>query len=244
MFKKIFLPQLDGRALDSIKIAAAILMILDHFNHILLAGSSTVMFLLGRGAFPLFCYAAARAVMRAPEKTPRYALVLAIMGGLAQPFYFFSFGQMTGNVLFTLAAGGMIALWSEKMPRRYLYAFFIFAIVSMYGPSIAEFGLVGAALPAAMLLWMRGEKAAFAFAAIFIFLMNMGGLGEATEKNTLSELFLTASVTGLSAFFLFWLTLHSAAAIKGTGRLLPRYFLHIFYPVHMTALKGIALLFK
>lgn len=182
--------------------------------------------------------------MRAPEKTPRHALILVIVGGITQPFYLFSFGQEIGNVLFTLAAGGMIAMWSQKIPRPYLYAFFVFSIVSMYGPSITEFGLAGAALPAAFLLWMRGEKTAIPFALLFIFLMNMGGLGKIIEKNTPSNLLLTASVTGLSALFLFWMTIHSAAAFKGTKRLLPRYFLHIFYPVHMTLLKGIALLFK
>ena len=56
---KNLLPQLDGRALDSIKICAALFMVIDHVNLMWLHETSFPMLLAGRGTFPLFCYAVA-----------------------------------------------------------------------------------------------------------------------------------------------------------------------------------------
>src|SRR3989338_5224412 len=105
--KKSFLHQCDGRALDFIKICAALLMVVENMNVIWFDETFFPLHLLGRAAFPLFCYAVAVAVMKKEGAggAGRYVIKLLILGALVQPFYQPALGAGTCNVIFTLAAG-------------------------------------------------------------------------------------------------------------------------------------------
>ena len=73
---KTFIPQVDGRALDAIKICAAVFMVIDHINTTLLASTRLEMFLIGRITFPLFCYALAASMLKAGPDKARITLEL------------------------------------------------------------------------------------------------------------------------------------------------------------------------
>ena len=67
--QKSFLPQCDGAALDFIKSCAAIFMITDYINTIWFHQAFISMNFIGRGTFPLFCYAVAAAVLKVKDSS-------------------------------------------------------------------------------------------------------------------------------------------------------------------------------
>jgi hypothetical protein len=242
--KKSFLPQCDGRALDFIKICAALLMVIDHMNEIWFGAELFTMYLLGRAAFPLFCYAVAAAVMKKDRRGAGiYAARLLILGALVQPFYQPALGAATGNVIFTLAAGAAFAAFTSRARPWQIYTLYAAAALSMLLPLAVEFGLAGIMLPSAIVLALRGQKGVYPFLILLLFSINAGGLLEVLQKGISRDAWMACLVIGLASALLPWLVLSIARDLKQSGRYLSKYSLHVFYPGHLVLLKALGLVF-
>lgn len=236
---KTFIPQVDGRALDAIKICAAVFMVIDHINTTLLASTRLEMFLIGRITFPLFCYALAASMLKAgPDKAPRYALTryaprLLLFAVLTEPVVQFSRDiGMVGNVLFTLGLGAAIAGLSFRLKNWHMYILCALAIALMYFPAPIEFSAAGVMLPAAFLMALRGEKGGTVCLVALLCAVNLGDFGAtlgAMNPPLASFMVMVMLATILPPL----LIIRSAAQWPQQGRLLPKYFLHVFYPLHI-----------
>ena len=242
---KTFIPQVDGRGLDFIKAAAAIFMVIDHVNSMLLGSSRIDMFLIGRITFPLFCFALAMALFKAGDEKGtnyairRYAPRLFIFALLTEPISRFSrdIGDVY-NVMFTLALGAVMAGLSLRMKDWQVLALCLIAIALMYFEPLFEFSAAGVMLPAAFLMALRGRPLALICLPAVLACINFGDYGSYFEE-------VSAAKAGLMIAMAFFcvvppiLLVRYAAKMPKTGRYLPKYFLHIFYPAHMLALWAI-----
>jgi hypothetical protein len=262
---KSFLPQCDGRALDFIKILAAIFMVIDHTNEICLQHTRLLMEMVGRGTFPLFCYAVAMAILkiksasipcegRGPDpakswipafagtRQARYINRLFIGALISQPFYFFAFGGDTLNVIFTLALGAVFAIVSFRAQLWQMYALYIAAAVSMLWFVPLEFGFAGVMVPSAIVLALRGNKSAYPFLILLLVMMNAAGILPVIQHHQADlNSWIVAGLNGLASIILPWLALDLARALPQTGRWMPKYAFYVFYPAHLVILKLIAL---
>jgi hypothetical protein len=254
---KSFLPQCDGRALDFIKILAAIFMVIDHTNEICLQHTRLLMEMVGRGTFPLFCYAVAMAILKIKQRDVPHAerkmkmrqyLVRLFAGALiAQPFYYFAFGgNMAGgetvNVIFTLALGAVFAIVSFRAQLWQMYALYIAAAVSMLWFVPLEFGFAGVMVPSAIVLALRGNKSAYPFLILLLVMMNAAGILPVIQHHQAGlDSWIVAGLNGLASIILPWLALDLARALPQTGRWMPKYAFYVFYPAHLVILKLIAL---
>lgn len=237
--RKSFIPQTDGQALDFIKICAAVFMVMDHINASLLGSTQPVMFLLGRAVFPLFCYALAMSLLRVgPEKTPRYALRhiaprLLILAVITEPIAQLSrdIGPV-GNVLFTLGFGAIVAGLTCRLKDWQIAALCLLSLLPLYFMPLVEFSTAGIMLPAAFLLVLRGRKIGYACVFMLLACINLPVIGNITEAVTAEDI-LAISLTSAATIITPIVLIRYAADQPQTGRYLPKYFLHIFYPLHL-----------
>ena len=228
----------SGVALDLIKAMAAVFMIGDHINTILLSGAIPNLYIAGRIAFPLFCYAAACHLARRGE-AGGYSAKILLFAVLAQPIFAWADEVQLGNVLFTLAAGAAVGAAIVNAGPLVRHAFFTaVTIVSFAMPVSAytgvEFGVAGVALPAAIALLLRRDATALPWLVAMLFLINMS---PPQPENPNWWWWFWA--TGLSASLGGAATVAVASLAPRTGRALPRYFLHVFYPAHLALLAAL-----
>jgi len=242
--KKSLLPLHNGYALDFIKICAALFMIIDHVNFIWFNHKSLWMLLIGRGTFPLFCYAVAIAVLKTQGHIPaRYVKRMFIFAVLAEPFHYFALEIPNGNVIFTLALGALVAAFVHHIKLWQIYTLYIGAVVSMLLPFLVEFGMVGIMLPSAIILALRGEKSVLPFLILLLFSVNMGNFLNELQKGINPTVLSAFSIIGITCIILPAIVLDLAKNFPQTKRLLWKYALHVFYPAHLFLLKIIGLIF-
>ncbi len=246
--KKSFLPLLDGRALDFIKIAAVIFMVIDHINHVWYKSEIIEMGMVGRTTFPLFCYAVAISVMRGgAEKIPHYMSRLILFGLISQPITTLAWDDMSiVNVLFTLAFGALVCGLTYKLKDWQMYLLHIGGALCMLAKMPIEFGMAGVMLPSAFLMVLQGKKGALPTLLLLLMLINMSGIyegiGIALEKGSFS-LFSFPLMLGVCATLFPWMTLEAGKYFKQDGRYLSKYFLHVFYPAHLFIIWALGLVF-
>jgi hypothetical protein len=244
-FTKTLVPQLDGRALDFIKISAAVFMVIDHINLMWLNSDSPGMFMVGRATFPLFCYAVAMAMFKAgPDKAPRYGLqkylprllALALVSEIASQI-----ARDTGvlNVIFTLGLGAAIAGFSYRLKDSHLILLGVVSILATGLPEIMEFGTTGIMLPTAILMYMHKRRGGLTLMLCLLYLINMNGYNDALQILNPEALVYILPMT-FSATVLPWWVLQWSQKLPQDGRYLHKYALHIFYPGHMLLLWAIA----
>lgn len=235
--KQPFFP-ITGQALDVLKILAALFMLIDHVDAILLERTSVAMQLIGRGAFPLFCYATAAYLLRGGQ-AGRYAVSLLAFGVIVQPVYAFALVPEQGNVLFSLAAGCALASVLMRLPAPLVHGTFLIGVLDAANPSIMDFGLTGACLPAAIVFALQGKKQYMPWLAALLFVLNVGPDLAALKS---AEVFTANCTLVVSIIVILWMSFLGARMFTGEGRLLHRYALHIFYPGHLALLALIAAL--
>ncbi len=228
-------------------------MVIDHINAIWLHHGEMLMGLVGRGTFPLFCYAVAAAVLKVknsslpPEERKksvrRYLIRLLVLALAAQPFYFFALGGNTVNVIFTLALGIVFAALSFRARLWQMYALYTAALFSMLWTLPLEFGLAGVMLPSAIVLVQRGYRSAWPFLILLLLFINAGGALEGLEAHVSPLVWAYVALNGLFSSVLPWLVLDTANRLQQRGRFLPKYALHVFYPAHLAILKLLGLAF-
>ena len=153
--------RLSGAPLDFIKTAAAGFMVLDHFNTIILGRGDVWLFRFGRIAFPLFCLAVACHVVRDQDRRGRSLSLLLVFAALTQPIYAWAFQSASGNVLFTLAAGGAIAAFLPSLRpllRTAVLAAVLAAcwLIPQFANTPSDYGVAGMVFPAAFVLMAIG----------------------------------------------------------------------------------------
>lgn len=242
---KTFIPQADGRGLDFIKICAAVFMVIDHVNSTLLGGTRLEMLMLGRITFPLFCYALAVALFKAGEEKAfgyalkRYTPRLLIFAVLTEPIARFSrdIGD-TYNVMFTLALGAAVAGLSLRMKDRVFALLCIVSVGLMYFPPLTEFSFVGIMLPAGFLFAMRKRPLGVPCLLLLLACVNYGNYGALIDDFAPQALVLMVMMSLFCIIPPLWL-IRFAATMPQSGRYLPKYFLHVFYPAHMLAIWAV-----
>ena len=231
--------RLAGAPLDAIKCVAAVLMVGDHVDTILLDGHAVLLWRFGRIAFPLFALAAAVHLVRGRAIGP-YAVGLLLVGVPTQPIYAaaFPYGTTEANILFTLAAGATLAGWlAAAGPIRHV-AFGAGLACALFLPGLAktgvDFGLAGLLVPGAILPSLRRDASGPYWLLASIVALNAVGWHPRGEAPIASALLDAGTIlVGGGAIVL------AATQFAGRPRFLPRYALQAFYPGHLLILVAL-----
>ena len=230
---------LAGAPLDAVKVAAAALMLLDHVNTVLLNGSATWMWRLGRAAFPLFCFVLACHLARGGD--PRRAVATLLLFGIPTQLAFaaaFPYGGREASILFTLAAGAALAAAvTSPAHRRWAHPVLGAGLcAALLAPALAgtgvDFGLGGMLLPTAILLALLGPPVA----GVAWTLAVLAALNAHTWLPPGEIRLVKVGTDALVAAAVGCVAVALAATLRGRPRFLPRYALHLFYPGHLALL--------
>ena len=228
----------SGAPLDVIKLAAAALMLGDHINTALLNSGAPLLWRFGRIAFPLFCFVLACHLVRGADPW-RYVRVLLPVGIVTQPIFAAAFRVEYANILFTLAAGAVLAaaLLKEGGWRAHLVLAAGTAVVFAWQARArtgVDFGVAGMLFPAALALALAGARWHVVWAAVLLFSLNAWA-NRAPHETWLGGASLDAVFAGLGGLAAIGLAL----LFRGKPRFLPRYALYLFYPGHLLALAAL-----
>lgn len=234
---------LSGWPLDAVKIMAAVLMLADHANDLLFGNQYVFAYLAGRGAFPLFCWAAAAALLRARGdravwRQAAFLLAFAFLSELASQWARPHYDVV--NVLFTLALGVALSPVVLRMPVWGRGCSYALAAGLMAFPSAAEFGAAGALLPVALAGALMGGRLDMLAAAVLAAVMNFSPF--LSRDIPLAGGASVVAAATLWPLAILWFV--ARQRLPQTGRLLPRYALHAFYPLHMVMLAALARLLR
>jgi hypothetical protein len=228
------------------KIVAVVFMVIDHLDYFWFQRSFPLMMLVGRGTFPIFCYAVAVAAQKAdPATLQRYVSRLLIFGLIAEPASILTHNTSGINVIFTLALGALFIGLLPRLKDWQICACYVLSLICMLLPQTIEFGFAGVMLPSAILLVMQGRAAYLPFLILLMFGINASDLAGAMRTAPLADIAESQLTIGLGTivFSCFALKLTESSRMPQDGRYLSRYFLYAFYPLHMLALWGVKLAF-
>lgn len=219
-----------GASLDLVKIVAAIAMVAAHVNELLLHNAWRPLWDFGRLAFPLFSFAVASNLLRG-AKAPAYVQMFLLLGALTQPFYAVAFVTDQADTLFTLAVGATIGVFLRPLKPAVQHAIFaggIAAVFTTWVPAQAgvDGDIAGMLFPAAVLLVLDCGRTHIIWLLLLLVGLNF------FHDMTPSDIILTSLRTGVLCLLVLW----AAAAFRNRSRILPRYSLQAFYPVHLLVL--------
>ena len=260
-----------------LKLLAMLFMLIDHIGAIIIENGifelpgaaeypaliflDSCLRLLGRSAFPLFCFLLSEGCVHTRSRR-RYLCSLLIFAFLSEiPFDFAVTGKIWDpaqqNVFFTLA-GGMAAIWLTDILRkpesdpfsRVTAAAGIIAVCVLVQLIRSDYGFFGVIL--AMLFYLLREKPREMFLSCGIWLCLGAALLNAflywdTYVSYISDygmlqtamVFVLSGVTELFGIFSF---VFIAKYNGERGALpMPKYFFYGFYPVHFVILKLISM---
>ncbi|AMN39978.1 TraX family protein [Rhodoplanes sp. Z2-YC6860] len=215
-------PAGTGDTLEAAKLAAIVLMVVDHVLYALHEPWQTIGYLAGRPCIPIFVFIiVTRLAQDGPERSARMFARLLLWGVAAQPIYYWLGGgfSLKLNVLLTLAIA--VALTYCMKTARYFWA----AVIVAPLPFVLQL-LDGAATPLAMaagcLLFRRSQTAALALVVL-----------AATIENLLSPpLDWAGAAATLAAVPIILLSQIPAVRVPR----LPGMTFYAFYPLHLLAI--------
>lgn len=223
-----FHPVYANDGLDAAKIAAIVLMTI---NHLLLAWPepvSVIGYLVGRPCVPVFAFIMlARLAEGPPERAERMLARLCVWALIAQvPYYLLtSEWGIRANILVTLAIGTvLIVLWQRRATTPWAL---VPIVVIVLGLPFADQWLDGGAfIPVAQLLgfmvYRRSPDAALAIVVVVAAIQNM------VSTPTMPA----AALTTLVAALLVWLS----PRLAGITPRAPSWLFYAFYPAHLLAI--------
>ncbi|WP_407905198.1 conjugal transfer pilus acetylase TraX [Escherichia coli] len=215
---------------DIIKTVALVLMVLDHANRILHL-DKTWMFLVGRGAFPLFVLVwglnlSCHAHIRQPAINRLWG-----WGIIAQfAYYLAGFPWYEGNILFAFAVAAQVLTWCE-MRSGWRSAGTMLLLAVWLPFSGTSYGIAGMLMLAVSHWLYRAEDRTERLALVACLLAVIPALNLASSD--------VAAVAGLV------MTVLTVGLVSCTGKSLPRFwpgdFLPMFYACHLAVLGVLAL---
>ena len=226
---------LDGAPLDLVKLIAAIVMVVDHVNTILLGHEANALWYLGRVAYPWFGLALACHLQRGTPPA-RYAPALLLLAIASQPIYGAAFGGGEASPIATLALAAITIVALRPCDLWLQHLVFAAGSAALLAPwlqarSGVDFGLAGILFPAALFLVMAGRRSHTVWLAVMLLMLNWHRPEAIVSHQTV--------LAALSAALGSAVVVALAGVVKGRPRFLPRYALHVFYPGHLAILIAI-----
>lgn len=215
---------------DIIKTVALVLMVLDHANRILHLDQSW-MFLVGRGAFPLFALVWGLNLSRHTHIRQEAINRLWGWAVIAQfAYYLAGFPWYEGNILFAFAVAAQVLTWCET--RTWWRSAETMLLLAMWLPfSGTSYGIAGLLMLAVSHRLYRAEDRMERLALVACLLAVIPALNLATSD--------VAAVAGLV------MTVLTVGLVSCTGKSLPRFwpgdFFPTFYACHLAVLGVLAL---
>lgn len=214
---------------DIIKTVALLMMAVDHIN-LLFHLEQTWMFLVGRGAFPLFALMWGLNLARYEQIPQESVYRLWGWAVIAQFGYFLAgFPWYEGNILFTFAVAAQLLKWCENR-ALYRSATAMLLLVIWIPLSETSYGIVGLLMLAFSYRLYRTDNLAerlilAVFLVVIIFALNL----MSSDLAAIAGLVLTVLVMRLVSY---------------VGKSLPRFwpsdFFPIFYAFHLVVLGILA----
>ncbi len=235
---------ISGAALDAIKLLAAILMVVDHVDDIIFDREAIALNLIGRAVFPLFCFATAAAFLRGGLGSARkYAIRLLVLGILVEPISRYTRDIEALNIFFTLGlAAGVMPLLCAAGKNVQRFVFLISLVPMMLGvPDFWEYGFVGILIPATIYMSINGDREAMVWSIILLSVVNLEDIPNIiAHLSPVLAIFLITYAVAAVLGSVFWVECVKKVSWPDKARLMPKYFLHVFYPAHLIVLALIA----
>lgn len=215
---------------DIIKTVALVLMVLDHIN-LIFQLKQEWMFLVGRGAFPLFALVWGLNLSRHAHIRQPAINRLWGWGIIAQfAYYLAGFPWYEGNILFAFAVVAQVLTWCETRSGWRTAAAIL--LMALWGPlSGTSYGIAGLLMLAVSHRLYRAEDRAERLALVACLLAVIPALNLATSD--------AAAVAGLV------MTVLTVGLVSCAGKSLPRFwpgdFFPTFYACHLAVLGVLAL---
>ena len=227
------MPKIRGLSGNALKIIAAVCMLLDHIG-VLLLPRVTILRIIGRLAFPIYCFLMAEGLARS-RNLKKYGIRLAIGAALSEiPFDLLFYGGVTiyhQSVMVTLLLGYFMYLWMGKMPKNPLIpAVFCALAAEILG---TDYGAMGVAMIALFVLTRGSDNRLLQFWGVAVLCWMMGGAGW-----QVGSLFVPVQIFGTAA--MVPIGLYNGQ--KSTASRAVQWGFYLFYPVHLAALLLLRLL--
>ena len=218
----------------ALKLLAALFMLIDHTGDAII-GKYSFLNLIGRMAFPIFCFQLVQGYIHTKDKKKHLSklLLFAIISQI--PFSLFQSTYTTEfhvNVLFTMFIGTLAIYYCEKNKNKYL-KIVIVIIASILNELIkADYGYFGVILISVIYYFEAStnikNKKIKQIIAIFL-LCNLRYIPRMIAyPQHMDSYFLQGIFTSLSVIFICLYNHKEGPKLK--------YFFYIFYPLHMLIL--------
>ena len=209
-------------ALEVLKLAALVAMVVDHVNKYALGLAYPMMEHIGRLAFPLFAFVIAANLRWNTADSQRYFTRLAVWGMASQAIYIWATGRTDLNILLTLAIGVQLVLAVEALRKHSSVLGVLWLLVVIAATLACDYRLTGPLLVLLIHGWFARPGPYTALVAI---------LGVAVLNTSL--LFAPAALASVIV----------AGAVAWWRPRLPRltrYWFYPFYPMHFAVIRWIA----
>lgn len=200
-----------------LKLVGIITMLIDHIGCILFP--HVIIFrIIGRIAFPLFCYTTLIGYYHT-KNVWKYILRLLVIGIISQPIYMIAFDKMTLNIMFTLIFV-LLLYYSLDKKKWYMIPFIvIFSFLFKLEYSATYMFLVP------MFYYFSSNK----FITIIYTLTFYFSYAISETINPIT--FIPTCVTAFACLYLPFVLINTNLKIK-----LNKYFFYLFYPIHILIL--------
>jgi hypothetical protein len=209
-------------ALEVLKLAALVAMVVDHVNKYALERAYPMMEHIGRLAFPLFALVVAANLRWNTADPQRYFMRLVVWGMASQAIYIWATGHTHLNILLTLGIGVQLVLAVEALRQNFSVVGVLWLMVVMVATLPCDYRLTGPLLVALFYGWFARPGPYTALLAI---------LGVAVLNTSL--LFAPAALASLIV----------AGAVAWWRPRLPRltrHWFYPFYPIHFAVIRWMA----
>ena len=231
-----------GLSGNGLKIIAAVSMLLDHAG-VIFFPRVLLLRILGRLAFPIFAYMIAEGC-RYTRNRRRYFLTVFGLAAICQSVYFIYDRDLYMCILVTFSLSILMIYLLQNMkaaPTAWscllwggAFALAVAAVWWLNSVVLIDYGFWGCMVPVFVAVFQgRGRISADKLDRKMIHVLMLG----------IGLVILAVSLGGVQHYSLLVLPLLMAYSGK-IGRFKMKYFFYLFYPLHLAALEGLAMLLK